>query len=374
MRSVARRHGVALSTVQFWVKRAEGKRLDRVDWADHPAGPRRAARRLCADLEDRILATRQWLMRESDLGEHGAAAIERSLVEHGLSCVPSVRTIGRVLERRGALDGRRRVRRPAPPKGWHLAGTARQAAEVDCFDIVEGLVIKEGPLVEVLNVISLFGGLMESWPCTRITASLAVKMMIAHWQGAGLPAFAQFDNDTIFQGAHQWADSFGRVVRLCLALGVTPVFAPPRETGFQAAIENYNGRWQAKVWSRFTHRDLKQLQERSALYVRAARQRSAERIDNAPERRRFPQPWRFDVQRPLRGRVIYLRRTDEQGQAHLLGHCFPVDRLWPHRLVRCEVELDEQCIRFSALRRREPEYQPLLAQVQYVPPKRPFKG
>jgi len=40
-------------------------------------------------------------------------------------------------------------------------------------------------------------------------------------------------------------------MRTCLRLDVTPVFAPPRESGFQAAIENFNGRWQAKVWARF---------------------------------------------------------------------------------------------------------------------------
>ncbi len=44
-------------------------------------------------------------------------------------------------------------------------------------------------------------------------------------------------------------------IRLCLSLGVTAVFAPPRETGFQAAVESFNARWQAKVWQRF-HFDL----------------------------------------------------------------------------------------------------------------------
>ena len=83
------------------------------------------------------------------------------------------------------------------------------------------------------------------------TAKKTVQTLVAHWREHGLPAYAQFDNDTIFQGAHQYRDTFGRVTRLCLQLGVTPVFAPPRETGFQAAIESYNGRWQAKVWRRF---------------------------------------------------------------------------------------------------------------------------
>ena len=67
---------------------------------------------------------------------------------------------------------------------------------------------------------------------------------------------SQFDNDTRFQGPHQHRDVVSRVMRLCLSLGVTPVFAPVREHGFQNAIENLNGRWQAKVWSRFHHESL----------------------------------------------------------------------------------------------------------------------
>jgi len=38
MRSVARRFHVSLNTVQHWVRRAQGQRLSRVDWTDHPAG------------------------------------------------------------------------------------------------------------------------------------------------------------------------------------------------------------------------------------------------------------------------------------------------------------------------------------------------
>ena len=57
MREVARRFGVALSTVQRWVARAGEQRLDRVDWADRPDGPRRPANRTARELEDLVLTT-----------------------------------------------------------------------------------------------------------------------------------------------------------------------------------------------------------------------------------------------------------------------------------------------------------------------------
>ena len=74
---------------------------------------------------------------------------------------------------------------------------------------------------------------------------------------------APFDNDTIFHGTHAHPDAVGRVSRLCLGLGVVSVFVPPREPGFQAALERYNGSWQAKVWSRFEHEDLSGVRDRS---------------------------------------------------------------------------------------------------------------
>ena len=36
LRAVARRRQVSLHTVQRWVARAAGQRLDRIDWADRP--------------------------------------------------------------------------------------------------------------------------------------------------------------------------------------------------------------------------------------------------------------------------------------------------------------------------------------------------
>jgi hypothetical protein len=225
----------------------------------------------------------------------------------------------------------------------------------------------------VLNATSLYGGLVSSWPMGPVTAKAAVAALTARWRADGLPAYAQFDNDTIFQGAHQHKDVVGRVARLCLGLGVTPVFAPPRETGFQAAIENYNGRWQAKVWARFTHESLEGLVGRSDRYVAAARVRSAARIEAAPPRRPFPEGWRLSPQAPLRGRIVYLRRTGETGAAELLGHRFEVDRTWPNRLVRAEVDLDAGRIRFYALRRRDPARQPLLREVAHRLPARRFK-
>ena len=225
----------------------------------------------------------------------------------------------------------------------------------------------------VLNAISLHGGLCGSWVRSVWRAKFTVETLIDHWREHGLPDYAQFDNDSIFQGNRMYRDAFGRVIRLCLQLGVIPVFAPPNETGFQAAIENYNGRWQAKVWIRFEHKHLDGLAQQSDRFVNAARCRAAARIESAPPRRPFPKNWKFDLKLPLQGTVIFLRRTNERGAIDVLLRRFLVDPLWPHRLARVEVDLSNHEIRFYRLRRRQPDQQPLIKTVRYTPPIKQFR-
>jgi hypothetical protein len=235
MRSAAQRLNVALPTIQRWVKRAKGRDLDDADWSSRASVPHRT-RRTPGFKEDWVIGIRHQLRQYSDLGEFGAAAIRREWLIQGLIDPPAVRTIGRILERRGALDGKRRVRRRAPQAGWYLPPLALGHCELDSFDVVEGLVIEGGTEVRVLNGVSLHGGLVASWPMSKLNTTTVLEALGEHWRSVGLPRFAQFDNDTLFQGNHQFADSIGRVIRLCLSLQVTPVFAPPQETGFQAAI------------------------------------------------------------------------------------------------------------------------------------------
>jgi len=369
LRAVARTFRVSVPTVQRWVARAGRRRLDRVDWADQPPIAHMVYR-TPPGVEDHVLTLRRELRDTSALGEYGAVAIHREWPAIPWGPPPAVRTIGRILERRGALDGQRRIRRPAPPRGWYLPPVARGTADCDCFDIIEGLVLQGGPEVEVLTGLALHAGLPDAWPTAGVTTARMLPALQGRWRALGVPAFAQFDNDTCFQGPHQFPDVVGQISRLCLQAGCTPVFTPVKDPSFQAALENFNGRWQAKVWHRFHHGSLRALQARSAAYIAAARQRGAARAAEAPARRRLPGTWRFDPTLPPCGQLIYLRRTDDQGAVTLLGHVFPVDRHWLHRLVRAEATLPGGPLRFFALRRRTPESQPLLREVHYELPER----
>ena len=373
MRVVAAQFGVSVGTAAYWVARARGKRMDRVHFTNLKSG--RAWNRTPTDLEQRILRVRTALREQSVLGEYGLDAIGLALHEDGsVQRVPGRTTIYRVLARHGVLDGAHRQRRPAPPKGWYLPDLATGQAELDTFDFIEDLKIAGGPLVSVLTATSLHGALADAWPMERPSARATLAVLIERWRREGLPTYAQFDNDTIFQGDHRYADSVGRISRLCLALQVIPVFAPPREPGFQNAIEGFNGLWQSKVWQRHHCDDVASLETVSKRYIAAYRAKTATRREAAPTRRRFPARFKLDLGAPLRGTMIFVRRSTEKSNVNLLNKDFSVDKHWLHRLVRCEVDFTNQHIRFYALRRRDPTAQPLLRDLPYPRPNKPFRG
>jgi hypothetical protein len=152
------------------------------------------------------------------------------------------------------------------------------------------------------------------------------------------------------------------------------VFVPPLEHGMQNTIESFNGLWQAKVWRRHRVRDVRELQRCSDEYVAARRLRTQALAEAAPRRRPMPRRFKLNLHAPLRGLMIFIRRTDETGHVYLLGQRFAVSPHWPHRLVRCEVDLDHHCIRCFALRRSAPDAQPLLTTISYQRPYQPFRG
>jgi hypothetical protein len=368
VREAARRFGMTPTNVSYWVGHAQGKRWDRVDFSNRKPG--RAWNRTSVELEQRILSVRHGLRHNSVLGEYGAQAIQEAL---GSEPAISLATINRVLGRHGAVEHTRRVRRRAPPKGWYLPALRAGQAELDSFDLIEELKIADGPLVWVLTATSVHGALPGAWMLDKPSAKGVLAHLLERWRTAGLPAYAQFDNATVFQGAHQYPDTVGRVSRLCLALDVVPVFAPPQEPGFQNAIEGFNALWQAKVWHRHHCADIAQLKAVSDQYIRARYARNLGRLETLPPRRALPKGFELDLGAKLSGRIIFLRRTDETGHVAVLGRRFSISRQWINRLVRCEVDFSHAHIRFHALSRRDPDHHPLLAEIPYHFPNKPFK-
>lgn len=67
------------------------------------------------------------------------------------------------------------------------------------------------------------------------------NFLVSAWQQRGLPKVLQMDNALEFRGSNRYPRSFGKVVRLCLDVGVEPLFIPQHEPWRNGFIENFNG-------------------------------------------------------------------------------------------------------------------------------------
>jgi transposase len=139
---------VSKSTVQRWVTRSQGTRLDRVNFGNKKSGVQKQKNKTPNKIEKVVLRIRKQLKEKSILGLYGANAIRDEMIRLGNKTVPSARTINNILKRHGKIDYKKRGRHKAPPAGWYLLDLADRRAELDRFDIVEGLYLRGGQEVQ----------------------------------------------------------------------------------------------------------------------------------------------------------------------------------------------------------------------------------
>jgi transposase InsO family protein len=70
------------------------------------------------------------------------------------------------------------------------------------------------------------------------------------WKTREIPQSLQMDNDAAFYGSRKVPHHFGRVVRLCLYVGLEPIFIPVGEPERNGDVEQAHRTWDKAVWQR----------------------------------------------------------------------------------------------------------------------------
>lgn len=68
-----------------------------------------------------------------------------------------------------------------------------------------------------------------------------VGFLLEVFKTLGIPSILQGDNGLEFRGSNKSPRSFGRVICLCLHLGVEMLFIPERHPWRNGSVENFNG-------------------------------------------------------------------------------------------------------------------------------------
>lgn len=341
---VAKALGRTVRWVRKWRQRA---RSGQAAWyEERPRAPHRQARQAEPAWERAVVDARQSLVARREAGEFafiGAIAIRRELEARGV-CVEghSLRQIERIVQRHGLVAPRRRRSRGGPTRFYPgPQTTARRPWDLHELDFVGPLYRRGGERLAVLSRLDVVSGQPRSWVHGQQTSTIACCCLWDDWTHAGLPVYLQMDNHGAFVGGLNHPRSIGQVIRLCLYVGVQPVFIPPYSPFYNAHVESYQSLWQDRVWEQFDIASAAELHahlERFAAGVKDYRAyaRALRRRGPVPSRR--VRKLRADAHCPKDiplcwGRIHILRKVAEDGVIRLFNEPFRVRHELAHDYV-----------------------------------------
>jgi putative transposase len=282
----------------------------------------------------------------------GAATIRAELKALGVSPVPSLRTIDRVLHRRGMTSPRVRT---APPlrRSEYPAPTADDSNQLHQVDLVGPIYLKgkrQRWYIYICKDVFDGGVYLKLAPSRKMDEVLA--FLTEAWQHLGLPAQVQFDNARELAGWGRSARYLSRVIRLCLRLRVTPIFIPPGRPQHNGSVENYNGWFQPVLFQRIFKRPTDLRRELAHLMTTTNERHVQPRLGYrtvAQYRRgkRLPKlPAKFTLnldQLPIsEGRVIFIRWVSKRGTVSLLSQSFKIGLRYKYTYVRAVLDTRRQ--------------------------------
>jgi hypothetical protein len=273
----------------------------------------------------------------------GARTLQKEWRRRYPEPAPSLRTIQRVLQRHHLTTQLpkpcRHADRPHPEATYPDA--------VHATDIITRW-ITGGEVVQTFNTVDIYSNDAHSTSHATKTAATACEHVLQTWRQLGVPDMAQFDNESAFSGGHHpWV--LGKVVRLCLYMGIEVLFIPLGEADYNSPVETFNPLWAQPFWGlhHFTRRrDVSRVQRTFLAWYRS--QYTAPRKPDTPERMRLGAQVHTLASRdatnlPPRlpscsGRVHAVRRVSPEGQVRFLNQTLRVGKRYRERYVWLTLE------------------------------------
>ena len=330
------------------------KWLERYDteddgWArSRSRAPRTVGNKSDPELETLVVSVRAKL-QANPWAQVGSAAISWELHKLGVRGLPQLRTVERILAR--AKVPRRQMRSRYRPKGTPYPVPASRRAN-DCHeaDLVGPRHLAGAIPFFVLNVVDL-GRHAVACELLRSKGDLATaQALIRVWGRLGIPRRLKLDNWLIAGGR-----TLPAVVRLCLALGVIPVFVPFAEPWRQGVVEQFNDTFDKRFFRSERFADLGQVRRRMASFERfhnghhryaalkgATPDEATARLGFRP--RLLDPGFTIPERLPRKGRVEFIRFIRSDRQLRVLGRDILLDEAFVHEYVTATLHVRAQTL------------------------------
>jgi putative transposase len=230
--------GCSRSWFYKWLNRYRTK--DGIWFHSEPRAPKTVHRSLDFHMEQLIIDTRKQLMA-SRFSQYGPQAIYYTLAQRGIS-PPPVWSIASVLNRHQLI--RKSKKGVYIPKGKKYP---YEYALCHQMDYVGSRYLSCKSRYYFLTLIDSDTHWAQTIVSENQTATSACQSMIRLWKIIGIPDFLQMDNELTFWGSLRHPGAVGKLIRLCLSFGVTPVFIPLSEPWRNGIIERFNSTMQTHL-------------------------------------------------------------------------------------------------------------------------------
>lgn len=220
--------------------------------------PHSCNNKLCDDLERKIRDTRKRLMALK-WAQIGANSIRLELIKDKVSPIPSFRTINRVIKRNDLIPKKERRSQPKG-KAYPTIGNG-EPNDVHQFDIVGPRYLGKGIRFYAANSIDVGSHRINIKIIENRTDVSLANAIVDSWFRLGLPRYLQMDNFLALRGSNRYPHSFGIVIRLCLHLGIQPVFIPLGEPWRNGVIEHFQDVFDKRFFRMEVFNNVEQVQE-----------------------------------------------------------------------------------------------------------------
>lgn len=243
-----------------WLKRFKSGDSN---WAEEQSRrPHTSPKKIDPKMEQTVIATRDQLVNTL-YAPIGAQHICWELQE-ATDKLPSVATINRVIKRNGLT--RKRPRYQAKGVKYPTFPVVTASNILHQMDNVGPRYLKNDGRFYAINLIDAYDRRVRVNPKRRQNKDAIVVGMLRSWEYLGLPDFLQMDNTLSTQGSHRHPHSFGLVIRLCLHLGIQPIFIPIREPWRNAFVERFNDDFDKRFFRSQFFKNFKHLCEQAVNY------------------------------------------------------------------------------------------------------------
>lgn len=168
-----------------------------------------------------------------------AQAIYYEMHELGISPLPTPDTIHLWLKQAGRISKRRAQK---PPNPTYPALPCQAVNDVQELDFKGPFYLQDHShkyyLVALRDKLSKKTALRA---LANKSMDAILDFLVSAWQKMGCPKRLKMDNCLDFRGSNLYPRSPSKLVRVCLDLGVQPVFIPLREPWRNGVVENLNG-------------------------------------------------------------------------------------------------------------------------------------